>query len=148
MLPGAGNAIEIGIIIRLMDKKYHRKKLGAWGEEVAEKFLKEKGYMVLTRNLRIGRGELDILAFKDEYLMVVEVKTKTSRFFGEPAEEVDEKKIEQICNLVEKLIGDTGLLEKIGLKEVVNWQLDIVAVYGDGRRIFDIIHYENVGIWG
>lgn len=129
-------------------KNYHRINLGKWGEEVAVDFLSKKGYRILGRNIKVGRGELDILSWNNNQLIIVEVKTKTSSRFGEPAEEVDGKKIEQINGLMERLVFDYKKMRQLRLKRVDTWQIDILAVYGDGRRVFDIIHYENVGVWG
>ena len=37
---------------------------GAWGEEVACRYLKRQGYKILNRNFRCKRGEVDIVATK------------------------------------------------------------------------------------
>ncbi len=54
-------------------------KIGRYGELIASFYLKNKGYSILARNLRLNneevRGEIDILALKDKILHVVEVKT-------------------------------------------------------------------------
>lgn len=58
--------------------------LGRLGEEVALKHLREKGFTIRNTNWRFGKDEIDIIAEKDEYLVIVEVKTRRSAFFGEP----------------------------------------------------------------
>ncbi len=54
-------------------------KIGHYGESIASIYLKNKGYSVLARNVRVNegevRGEIDILVVKDRVLHVVEVKT-------------------------------------------------------------------------
>lgn len=59
---------------------------GKLGEELACKFLKEKGYLILERNYKIRGGELDIIARDKEDLVFVEVKTRNSHEFGTPVE--------------------------------------------------------------
>ena len=51
-------------------------ELGKRGEDLACNYLLKSGYEILHRNWRIGRYELDIVALKDEMLIVIEVKTR------------------------------------------------------------------------
>lgn len=48
---------------------------GQAGEQHAARYLRRKGFTILGRNLRLGRGELDIVAKQDDLLVFVEVKT-------------------------------------------------------------------------
>jgi len=52
---------------------------GRIGEEQAGRFLQRRGYRILDRNARLGRGELDIVAQCGELLVFVEVKTHKDR---------------------------------------------------------------------
>ena len=65
---------------------------GKAGEELAVKYLLENGYDILQRNWRFGRYEIDIIAQKKNILSIVEVKTRTGDFFGDPEEGVTKKK--------------------------------------------------------
>jgi putative endonuclease len=47
---------------------------GQAGEERAVRYLQRKGFTILGRNLRLGRGELDIVARREDLLVFVEVK--------------------------------------------------------------------------
>ena len=67
-------------------------ELGIKGEEAATAFLKDKGYRILERNWRMHRHEIDIVAEDDEYIVFVEVKTRTSREWGDP-EDLDRKSV-------------------------------------------------------
>jgi putative endonuclease len=66
--------------------------LGQWGEEKACDYYRKLGWEVLDRNYynRRGKqlGEIDFVAKKGDQLAFVEVKTRTSRTFGAPAEAV------------------------------------------------------------
>jgi putative endonuclease len=59
-------------------------ELGTLGEEIALKHLREKGYTIRETNWRFGKDEIDIIAEKDKFLVIVEVKTRRSSVFGEP----------------------------------------------------------------
>ena len=58
--------------------------LGKTGEDLAAEYLIKKGYQILERNWRSGHKEIDILALKDDTLVVVEVKTRKTNDYGEP----------------------------------------------------------------
>lgn len=62
--------------------EYH--DFGKLGEEIAVNYLTAKGYRILERNWRSGHKEIDIIAMDGDTLVVVEVKTRKSNFFGDP----------------------------------------------------------------
>ena len=75
----------------------HRtQSFGREGERIAVDYLTEKGYRILRRNYRFGRGEIDIIAQDGTELVFVEVKTRRTSAFGEPEEAVTPKKQSQI----------------------------------------------------
>lgn len=55
---------------------------GRSGEDLASSYLNRRGYTILGRNLRLGRGELDIIACSETLLLFVEVKTHKTRESG------------------------------------------------------------------
>ena len=67
-------------------------KIGQLGEQIAQSFLKNKGYRILHVNWRHRRLEIDIIAMDGETLVFVEVKTRQTLLFGEPENAVDYKK--------------------------------------------------------
>lgn len=67
-------------------------ELGEAGEKVALDFLKKKGYKILETNWRFGKDEIDIIVTDKEYLVIVEVKTRTTNYFGEPESFVNKAK--------------------------------------------------------
>ena len=67
-------------------------ELGKLGEDLAAEYLIKKGYQILERNWRSGHKEIDIIAQKDDILVIVEVKTRTSDDYGEPNIAVDKHK--------------------------------------------------------
>ncbi len=69
-----------------------RAKLGKEGEDTATALLEKKGYRILERNWRWGKEEIDIIAADGPFLVVVEVKTRTSNAFAEPETAVTRNK--------------------------------------------------------
>lgn len=65
---------------------------GKAGEKIACAFLEQNGYTVLETNWQSGHQEIDIIAKKDQILVIAEVKTRQTRFFGEPEEFVTRSK--------------------------------------------------------
>jgi putative endonuclease len=58
--------------------------LGKKGEELAAGYLEKKGYRIVEKNWRQWRNEIDVVAMDGKCLVIVEVKTRQSNFFGEP----------------------------------------------------------------
>jgi len=56
----------------------HNKRLGQSGENSATDFLLSNGYKIITRNYHSAYGELDIIASKDDTIVFIEVKTRSS----------------------------------------------------------------------
>jgi putative endonuclease len=73
--------------------------LGRAGEERAAQHLIERGYILLDRNWRCARGEIDIVAARGRTLAVVEVKTRRSDAFGHPLEAIDDRKAARLWAL-------------------------------------------------
>ena len=59
-----------------------RADLGRWGEDIAARELKRRKYKIVDRNVRVGRGELDIVATDHDETVFVEVKTRRDQAFG------------------------------------------------------------------
>src|SRR5690625_2248329 len=76
-------------------------ELGELGEEMAVTYLSDKGYVILERNYRFDRAEVDIIAQDNEQIVIVEVKTRTSDFFGDPQQFVTPGKIKQLVKVAD-----------------------------------------------
>jgi len=70
----------------------YRAALGKKGEDLALQYLLKKGYTLLEKNWRFHHKEVDIIAADGHDLVFVEVKTRSSEWFGAPEEAVDTKK--------------------------------------------------------
>lgn len=67
--------------------------LGAWGEQAAADYLAGLGWQVVARNWRCDLGEIDLIALEPvpedaPVGVVVEVKCRSARGFGDPLEAI------------------------------------------------------------
>lgn len=78
--------------------------LGEKGEELACSYLKEKKYRILARKWRYKHKEIDIIAFYEGIIIFVEVKTRSSDYWGNPEESVNKKKQRFLIEAAERYI--------------------------------------------
>jgi len=69
---------------------------GVAGEVLAARFLRDKGYRIMSSNYRSRFGEIDIIAQDGQYIVFVEVKARSENSFYMPREAVTEDKQEKI----------------------------------------------------
>jgi putative endonuclease len=115
----------------------HNQALGRWGEETAVRHLQLRGYTILARNLRTRHGELDIVAQKDEALVFVEVKMRSSNAFGFPEEAVTPRKQAHMLMAAEAYFEQHPNCPE-------TWQFDIIAITRRAGSPPEIEHFENV----
>ena len=60
------------------------KEKGQDGEEMAIAHLLKKNYSIKEQNWRFAKYEVDIIAVKDETIVFIEVKLRSSEYFGAP----------------------------------------------------------------
>jgi putative endonuclease len=116
----------------------NRQVIARLGETAAFDHLTHTGYVVRHRNWHGPGGELDLVAEKDQTLVVVEVKTRSSQSYGTGEEAVTPKKLARIeqCAL--------AYLEALGHPEQA-WRVDVIAVDVDrAGRITRLRHLEDV----
>ena len=80
----------------------YNKETGNKGEEMAALYLVKQGYILLERNWRFKHWEVDIIASKGNRLHFFEVKTRTSRKFGNPEESIGREKMNNLKNAAEE----------------------------------------------
>ncbi|MGH7948929.1 MAG: YraN family protein, partial [Candidatus Binataceae bacterium] len=79
----------------------HNKAFGARGEKIAERYLKRRGYRIVTRNFRAVGAEIDLVAMDGAIVVFVEVKTRRGQGAGTPQDSVDERKQRQLRRAAE-----------------------------------------------
>lgn len=82
--------------------------VGRFGEDLAAEHLRRQGCTVLARNWRCEQGELDIIARDGRALVFVEVKTRSTLAYGDPAEAVTKIKAGRIHRLALRWLSEHG----------------------------------------
>lgn len=108
-------------------------KTGSKGEELAAAFLREKGYEIVARNYRCRRSEIDLIVRKDQWLVFVEVKTRTGTGFGQPETFVTPRKAGKVMEGAEQFILDSGWSGQI--------RFDVVSIKASEPPVID--HFED-----
>ena len=104
----------------------NHKELGNFGEEIARLFLESKGCEILARNYKFLRREIDIIARDGEYIIFVEVKTRTSSYQITAAEQVGINKQKRI------IFAAKGWLLENNTR--LQPRFDVIEVYRDSKN--------------
>jgi putative endonuclease len=109
--------------------------LGDFGEERAADYLRSQGYILRHQNWKSGKKELDIVAEKENVLVVVEVKTRSTDSFLHPKDTVTNAKIRHTVHAAEAYIFKYDLM--------METRFDIVSVIPGEDGHFTIEHIED-----
>lgn len=109
-------------------------ELGKLGEELAVEFLQKNGYDILETNWLFQKAEIDIIAQKENILAIVEVKTRSTVYFGLPQDFVKPKKIQLLVKAVNEYVISNELDVEI--------RFDIIAIHKEGKN-YKIEHIED-----
>jgi putative endonuclease len=111
-------------------------EIGKKGEQIAQQFYKEQGYVILDTNYRFEKNEIDLVAFNLQEIVFVEVKTRTSELWVFPEAAVDEQKQKNI-----KIAAQSYLYEK--KLENCPCRFDVVSIvlHPDGN--YQIQHFAD-----
>lgn len=101
-----------------------RQVLGRTGEQAAVEALQARGYRILERNVRLRRGELDVIAEEAGALVFVEVKARRSMTHGTPGEAVTARKQRVLRALAAAYLTRRHLSERACRFDVVEVCLD------------------------
>ena len=113
-------------------------ELGKKGEQLAVNYLIGKGYKIVERNWRFQKAEIDIIARKAETLISVEVKTRSTKNFGNPQDFVNPKKIKLMVVAMNEYILNKDL--------DIELRFDIIAITKD-KSSFDIEHFKDAFLY-
>jgi putative endonuclease len=101
-----------------------RQQLGRAAESAAARHLVRDGWTILGRNVRVGRGELDLIVRRGGVLAFVEVKARRSGSYGTPEDAVDARKRRRVARLAELWLA----ARPWALRGVGDVRFDVVAV--------------------
>lgn len=101
---------------------YKRHEIGKLGEDLACKYLQDKGYKIIERNFEARQGEIDIIAKEQNELVFIEVKTRSNISYGKPAEAVNEIKQNHLIKTIEYYVYSRHLEDEF-------IRIDIIEIY-------------------
>ena len=106
----------------------HNRDLGACGEDIAAEFLLSKNFSVIERNYRFGKfGEIDIIARRDDLIIFVEVKNRSSERYGGALYSISNKKKSSLKTAARAFIAASPEYNR---KEIT-FRFDLISITGD-----------------
>jgi putative endonuclease len=117
------------------------RKLGNFGEEIAERFLTSQNYQIVKKNYHARFGELDLIAIDRQrgQLVFVEVKTRKTEKFGPPAQILSRIKRHRLLKAALKFVSQSSrVLPR-------TWRFDLIGIKLDANdKVLDIEHLKNI----
>ncbi|MEQ5792322.1 YraN family protein [Muricauda sp. NFXS6] len=107
---------------------------GKLGEQKAVDFLKASGYEIKARNYRYLNAEVDIIAEKEGFLVIVEVKSRNKGFLEDISDAISPKKIKLLTMAADHFVAKKDLDLEV--------RFDIITVIKNGKN-FNVEHFEN-----
>lgn len=120
-----------------------RRNVGLIGEDAAAEFFEAQGFSVVARNIHLSHLEIDLILENEEFLVFVEVKTRSclypgSSSFGRPATAVDKRKRLNIASAAAEYLRRNPTEKQP--------RIDVIEVYlsrGDCPSVLKIEHIRN-----
>ncbi|MBB6332594.1 putative endonuclease [Chryseobacterium sediminis] len=105
---------------------------GKIAEDLAVEHLIKNGYKILVRNFRFKKNEIDIIAEKDNLIIIAEVKARSTDTFMLPHEAVTKTKIKSIVSAANHYLEEFNKDNEV--------RFDIISVLPDSNRNLMIDH--------
>ena len=123
--------------VKVKKMTLQRKLLGRKGEDAAADYLKKNNYQILCRNYTCKLGEIDIIARQRDFIVFVEVRSRSSEDFGLPQETINRRKKMKLRNLARYYLKETGRSNE-------NCRFDVIAlVFEESGDVERLEHIEN-----
>jgi putative endonuclease len=103
------------------------KKIGDGGEDEAVELILDNGYRLVDRNFRTRFGEIDIIAMDSKTLVFIEVKKKSSDFFGSAGEMITGAKLWKIIKMAKVYLLESNYYGP--------WRIDAVLIDSVGSKL-------------
>ena len=123
------------------DRPYHgpmsaaRQAFGELVERIAERWLRERGWLVVQRRFRSGHRDIDLVVERDGVVAFVEVKARRGDQFGGPVEAVNWRKQKELGRSARVWVSRHGRSHDA-------YRFDVVGVLVEGQRV-RIRHVED-----
>ena len=101
-------------------------------EDLAVDFLVKAEYKILARNFRYQKAEIDIIAEKQNQIIIIEVKARNTDAFLEPQEAVNKKKIKLLISAANYFIEENNINKEV--------RFDIISVLPNQQKTLEINH--------
>lgn len=105
---------------------------GKIAEDLAAEYLQKNGYKIVTRNFRFQKAEIDIIAEKEDLIIIVEVKARSTDVFMLPQEAVTKTKIRSIVSAANHYLEEFNRSNEV--------RFDIISVLPDEKKKLTIEH--------
>ena len=109
-------------------------ELGKKGEEEAARYLKSKDYRIICRNWNFHGYEIDIIAENEEFIVFVEVKTRTSAQWGNPEDFVGKSRMRRMVDAADHYLIENDIDKPS--------RFDIIGMVWDGKH-FELEHIDD-----
>lgn len=122
-----------------------RSEIGKLGEDIADVYLINKGFIIIERNFWKPWGELDIIA-KDPNNVLVFVEVKTMRQYGNeailPEENLTVAKLKKLKKTAMLYVGHNQNLTD----DEKGWRIDLVAISlkNDYKQVINLLSQKNI----
>ncbi|RLJ31317.1 putative endonuclease [Chryseobacterium sp. 7] len=113
----------------------HHNDFGKIAEDLAADYLQKNGYKILIRNFRFQKAEIDIITEKNNQIIVVEVKARSTDAFILPQEAVTKAKIKSIVSATNYYLEE--------FKKEKEVRFDIISVLPDENKNLMIDHIKD-----
>ncbi|HEY9561430.1 MAG TPA: YraN family protein [Anseongella sp.] len=110
-------------------------ELGKRGEEIARKYLEEKGYLILETNWRFRHTEIDLIAFHQGILVFAEVKSRSPGGYGYPEDSVNHRKQHALQRASSAYISQKKFEDEI--------RFDIISITFNAEQSYELFHIED-----
>ncbi|MDQ8202383.1 YraN family protein [Pelagicoccus sp. SDUM812003] len=114
--------------------------IGRRGEREAEKLLKKKGYLVLARNWRSGRDEIDLICLDGKAVVFVEVRTRTKGALVSGYDSINQRKREALRRVCRNYFSQMK-------PKPITLRFDVVELEHEEGAIIASRHFENVPLF-
>ena len=119
---------------RTSEERREALEFGKTGEQMAARYLTDKGYVILEHNYRRGHLEIDLIALDGDELVIVEVKSRAYDNILRPEKAVDHKKRLALIRLANEYVKSHNRKENV--------RFDIVSIVSNANGT-DIKHLKS-----